>query len=380
MEVARGNWLHKIDEEFHIHPVCALLGPRQCGKTTLVKAFAEQLNKPVHLFDCENPLHLARLENPLLSLQNLEGLVVIDEVQRRPELFPVLRVLVDENPDRKYLITGSASRDLIHQSSESLAGRIGYHQVTPFSLSEIEDWRTLWLRGGYPRSYLATSGSRSSRWRDEYIRTFLERDLSQLGFDVTPTVAAKLWRMLAHVHGQTLNLHELAGSLGMDHRTVKRYLHILEGSFMISLLKPWHNNVSKREVKAPKVYIRDSGLLHRLLHLPQDDIENHPKLGFSFEGFAIEQITRQFYDTVTPYFWATHNGAELDLFIEHEGKRIGFEIKHTDSPKITKSMHIALADLNLDHLFIIIPGAEEGFDLAENVSCVTIGKLWSGVN
>jgi predicted AAA+ superfamily ATPase len=376
MHLNREKLLNKIEEEFEIHQICALLGPRQCGKTTLAKELANQSLSSVHFFDCENPLHLARLDFPLVTFQDLQGLIVIDEVQRRPDLFPILRVLVDEDKTKQFLITGSASRDLIHQSSETLAGRIGYHQVTPFSLDEVDNWNKLWLRGGFPKSYLASSSRLSIRWRDEYILTFLERDLAALGFNITPYLIGKLWRMLAHVHGQTLNYHDLSRSLDMDQRTIKRYLQILEGAFMITLLKPWHSNLSKREVRAPKIYIRDTGLLHRLLMLTDDSIENHPKLGASYEGFAIEQLLRRFNAYQDSYFWATHNGAELDLLINHEGKKLGFEIKYTDSPKITKSMHLAIEGLQLNHLFIIIP-SKEYFQLSNKVTCVGIENIFS---
>ena len=376
MHIYRGNFLNKISQEFEIHQVCALLGPRQCGKTTLAKELASQSQIPVHFFDCENPLHLARLKSPLIAFQELQGLIVIDEVQRRPDLFPVLRVLVDEDKSKQFLITGSASRDLIHQSSETLAGRIGYYQITPFSLDEVEDWHKLWLRGGFPKSYLASSSKLSLRWRDEYILSFLERDLPALGFNITPYLIGKLWRMLAHLHGQTLNYHDLSRSLDVDQRTIKKYLHILEGAFMITLLKPWHTNLSKREVKAPKIYIRDTGLLHRLFMLPEDNIEDHPKLGASYEGFAIEQILRRFNNDQGSYFWATHNGAELDLLIHYQDKTLGFEIKYTDSPRITRSMHIALEDLQLDHLFIIIP-QKEYFPLSDKVTCLGIENIFS---
>ena len=376
MEIKRDKLLSKINEEYEVHQVCALLGPRQCGKTTLAKTYVNQIHDQVHFFDCENPLHIARLENPLLTLGSLNGLIVIDEVQLRPDLFSVLRVLVDENPNQKFLITGSASRDLLQQSSETLAGRIGYHQITPFSLEEVKDWQLLWKVGGFPRSFLARSAKSSERWRDEYIKTFLERDILYLGLEVSPQLAGKLWRMLAHMHGRILNIHSLSKSLGVDQRTVKRYLGILEGAFMINLLKPWYANLGKREVKSPKVYIRDSGLLHRLLGFSDENLEFNPALGSSFEGFAIEEIIRYFTSYEISYFWATHNGAELDLLIERGIKKLGFEIKYTDNPRITKSMRIALEDLDLDHLYLVIPG-EHNFQLDKKITCIGISNISS---
>lgn len=373
MEVLRKKLLSKINEEYLVHQVCGLVGPRQCGKTTLAKSYLSSTNHIVHFFDCENPLHIAKLENPILALEGLKGLVVIDEVQLRPDLFPILRVIVDGNRECKFLVTGSASRDLLRQSSETLAGRIGYHQITPFTISEVQDWKLLWKRGGFPRSFLATSDKLSERWCDEYIKTFLERDILKLGFEITPAIVSKLWRMLSFMHGQILNIHQLSQSLNVDQRTVRRYISILEGAFMITLLKPWHTNSKKREVKSPKVYIRDSGLLHRLLGFSQEEFAFNPKLGASFEGFVIEEIIRQFECYEKSYFWATHSGAELDLLVTN-GTKIGFEIKYTDSPHITKSMNIALNDLELEHLYLIIPGSEK-FKLAKDITCVGISNL-----
>ncbi|MEI8295396.1 MAG: ATP-binding protein [Alphaproteobacteria bacterium] len=372
MIVERKAWHEKIVKEFEVHPVCALLGPRQCGKTTLAKAYGQLI--PHHYFDCENQIHLGRLENPLFTLKDLKGCIIIDEVQLRPDLFSVLRVLVDEDPQKQFIITGSASRDLIHQSSQTLAGRIGYHQVTPFAIDEVADWKTLWVRGGFPKSFLASTLSGSLRWRDEYIKTFLERDLALLGFDVSVPLVSKLWRMLAHYHGQILNYATLATALNIDQRTLKRYLFAFEGAFMITLLKPWHANTLKREVKSPKLYIRDTGLLHRLLHIDQDDIENHPMVGSSFEGFVIENIHRIFGCTDNAFFWATHSGAELDLLVLHEGKKIGFEVKLNDRPTITKSMRISLEDLQLDHLYIVTPHSGH-YKLEPNISVVGVDDL-----
>lgn len=372
MIIDRPNLIKLVESEFAIHPVCALLGPRQCGKTTLVKTIAHKNN--YHYFDCENEIHLARLENPLYTLGSLDGLIVIDEVQLRPDLFSSIRVLVDEDINKKFLITGSASRDLIEQSSQTLAGRIGYHQVTPFTISEVQDWKQLWKRGGFAKSYLAPSNALSKRWRDEYIKTFLERDLALLGFALNPTIVSKLWRMLAHYHGQTLNYAELATSLGVDQRTIKKYVSALEGTFMIRLLKSWYNNQKKREVKTPKIYIRDSGLLHRLLYVEMDDIDNHPKCGASFEGFVIETIFALASDLEEGYFWGVHNVAEIDFLANFNGKKIGFEIKMTDSPKVTSSINEALNTLDLSEVVIVTPHAGN-FALAPKVRHVGITEL-----
>ncbi len=366
--------MSKIREEYLVHQVCALVGPRQSGKTTLAKTYLKELDTDVHFFDCENPLHIAVLQNPMLALQDLKGLIVIDEVQLRPDLFPVLRVLVDEDPECKFLITGSASRDLLRQSSETLAGRIGYHHVMPFNIEEIGDFKKLWQVGGFPKSFLASSSKSSERWREEYIKTFLERDILKLGVELSPIIASKLWRSLSYMHGQVLNIHKLSSSLMIDSRTLKKYLGILEGAFMITILRPWYNNPSKREVKSPKIYIRDTGILHSLLGLNEDQMMFNPNLGASFEGFAIEQIISYMDGYEKSFFWATHSGAEVDLLITNGNAKIGFEIKYTNSPKITKSMHTAINDLNLDHLYLVIPG-EECFRMDSNISCVGVASL-----
>lgn len=372
MFVDRPKLTELVESEFAIHQVCALLGPRQCGKTTLVKKIAGLNN--YHYFDCENTIHLSRLENPLYTLRALDGLIVIDEVQQRPDLFSAIRVLVDEDPNKRFLITGSASRDLIQQSSQTLAGRIGYHQLTPFTIAEAPDWKLLWKRGGFPKSYLASNDSLSRRWRDEYIKTFLERDLALLGFDFNPSIVGKLWRMLAHYHGQTLNYAELSASLGIDQRTVKKYILALEGTFMVRLLKPWHSNQKKREVKTPKIYIRDSGILHRLLHVEMDDIDNHPKCGASFEGFIIETIFALISDLDEGYFWGVHNVAEIDFLASINNKRIGIEIKMTDSPKVTSSMNESLSILDLTEIVIVTPHPGN-FSLAPKIRHIGITEL-----
>lgn len=359
----------QIGFQFNIHSVCALLGPRQVGKTTLAKDYAKQFSE-VHFFDLENPLDLSRLENPMLTLSHLQAdLIVIDEIQRRPELFPILRVLVDEKV-RKFLILGSASRDLLQQPSETLAGRIGYIELPPFSTREVKEGKKLWLRGGFPRSYLASSDEQSYAWKQSYITTFLERDISNLGFNASPVLMRKLWMMLAHYHGQILNASEIGKSLSISHHTVKKYLDILSGTFMVRLLAPWFENISKRQVKSPKIYLRDSGLLHGLFGIKDENqLESYPKLGASWEGFALEEIIKE-YNALPEecYFWATQAGAELDLLIIKDGKRIGFEFKYTDSPKITSSMRVALETLNLDHLYVVFPYENKPFLLSENIT------------
>ena len=367
----RKKYLQEIELEFRVHPVCALLGPRQVGKTTLAKMYAAvHPEKNIHFFDLENPLDLARLENPILALSGLEGLVVIDEIQRRPELFPVLRVLVDRpEKTQKILILGSASRDLISQSSETLAGRIGYIEVTPFSLAEVKKTEALWLRGGFPRSYLASNEEESYLWREAYISTFLERDIPNLGFQIPAQQIRRFWLMLAHNHGQIFNASELGRSLAISDHTARKYLDILVGTFMIRMLSPWFENLGKRQVKSPKVYFRDSGILYALLGIQSETQLNvYPKLGAFWEGFALEEVVRIFHaKNEECFFWATQSGAELDLLILKGGKRLGFEFKYTDSPKITRSMQIARDDLKLDALFVIYPG-KDVFPLSETIT------------
>jgi uncharacterized protein len=351
-----------------VHSVCGLVGPRQVGKTTLAHQYAELYQK-VHFIDLENPIDVARLQNPMLTLSNLDSdLIVIDEIQRVPELFPVLRVLVDEKP-RKFLILGSASRDLLQQSSETLAGRIGYIELTPFSVAETHEQRKLWLRGGFPRSYNAKTIQESYAWRQAYIATFMERDIPNLGFNIPAAQMRRLWMMLAHNHGSMLNYSAIGGSLDITHHTVRNYVEILAGTFMVRILEPWFENISKRQIKTPKIYVRDSGLLHALLGIQnQDQLDVYPRLGASWEGFALEEVIAVNHARPEEcYFWGVQSGAELDLLILKNGKRIGFEIKYTDAPRITKSMTTALEDLNLDHLYVIYP-QKISYPLADKIS------------
>jgi len=378
----RTNYLKDIDTHFRVHPVCAILGPRQVGKTTLAKMYVEKYApEGAYFFDLENPLDLARLENPMLALESVtQPLIVIDEIQRKPELFEILRVLVDqEKKDRIFLILGSASRDLIRQSSETLAGRIGYIELPPFSLVETKKTEKLWLRGGFPRSYLASNDSGSYLWRQNYISTFLERDIPALGFDIPAQQMRRFWLMLAHYHGQIFNASEIGRSLGVSDHTVRKYLDILAGTFMVRILYPWFENLKKRQVKSPKIYFRDSGVLYALLGITdKKQLLTHPKLGAFWEGFALEEVIRTLKaSSEMCYFWATQANAELDLFIHKEGKRLGFEFKYADAPKVTKSMRISIADLKLDHLAVLYPG-DEIFPLAENITAYGVETMASG--
>lgn len=338
-------------------PVVALLGPRQCGKTTLARQLVPV--QSANYFDLEDPISLARLDEPLTALAELRGTVVIDEVERRPELFALLRVLADrDDHPARFLILGSASPALLRQSSESLAGRVEIVEMEGFSLAEVglESATALWLRGGFPRSFLAGSDNDSLIWRRDFIRTLLENDLPQLGVRVPAATLQRFWAMLAHCHGQIWNGAELGRSLGVNQTTCRRYLDLLAGVFMVRLLQPWHANLLKRQVKAPKLYFRDTGLLHQLLQIPDPDaLLRHPRLGASWEGFVIEQLLAT-WRPEGAWFWATHGGAELDLLVLHHGQRIGVEIKRSDAPRLTSSMRQALADLELDRLLVITPG------------------------
>ena len=358
-------FMQRISDLFQIARVVALLGPRQSGKTTLARRFASSISQPfneaLNYFDLEDQAHLERLANPRLALESLKGLVVIDEVQHRPDLFPTLRVLCDrEDKPARFLILGSASRDLIRQGSESLAGRIGFVEVTPFSLAETgpETADTLWLRGGFPPSFLASSEQASWLWREAYVKTFLERDIPALGIQIPATTLRRFWMMLAHYHGQQFNASELGKSLRVADTTVSRYLDILAGTFMVRRLTPWFENLKKRQIKTPKIYFRDSGILHRLLGIPgMEQMVTHPKLGASWEGFAVEQIIRAHGASEEEvYYWGVHSQAELDLLLFHDGRRIGFEVKYTDAPKVSSSQRAALELLRLDSLTIVCPG------------------------
>lgn len=364
-------------------PVVAILGARQVGKTTLARQVVQTAAGPSTRFDLEDPDDLARLGEPKLALQDLEGLIVIDEVQRRPDLFPLLRVLADR-PDSttRFLLLGSASPDLLKQSSETLAGRIVYHELRGFALDEvgIDTADELWLRGGFPRSFLAPTLTASSEWRRAFVRTFLERDLPQLGIQVPSSTLHRFWRMLAHYHGQTWNGAEISRSLGVAGSTVRRYLDVLSGALVVRQLAPWYENVGKRQVKSPKVYVVDTGLLHTLLGLgTRADLERHPKVGASWEGFVLaELVTRIGARDDETYFWATHAGAELDLLIVRGNRRLGFEVKRTTAPSTSKSMRSAIESLGLERLDVIHAG-EHSYPLGEGIRAVSFRRLFEDI-
>jgi len=355
--------------------VAAIIGPRQCGKTTLARQFVPP-GSP-NYFDLEDPASLARLSEPDIALRPLRKLVVIDEVQRRPELFPLLRVLADRRPlPARFLILGSASPELLQQSSETLAGRLETVPLEGFRLADLgaAAQSRHWLRGGFPLAYLARSESDSMAWRQQFLQTFLERDMPQLGVTIPATAMRRFWTMIAHYHGQIWNAAEMARAMARNESTVRRYLDLMTGVFMVRQLPPWFENLGKRQVKAPKVYVRDTGLLHALLGITnRQDLESHPKVGASWEGYAVEEVLKAFRPD-DAYFWATHNGAELDLLLFRNGRRIGIECKRTDAPRLTPSMRIALSDLKLDRLYVLYPG-DKAYSLAKNVEVVPLGEF-----
>lgn len=370
----RKHYLQLIDFSFSVNPVVALLGPRQCGKTTLARMYLERENQSqkIHYFDLEDPEDIILLQNPKLILEPLTGLIVIDEIQKLPEVFPLIRVLVDSQKNRKkFLILGSASRDLIRQSSESLAGRISHIELTPFSLEEVHDLKKLWIRGGFPKSYLSDTLKQSIEWRKEYISAFLERDIPNLGFNIPAQSLRRFWMMMTAYHGNIFNASEIGRSLGLTGPTIRRYLDILTGTFMIRQLQPWFENITKRQVKSPKVFFRDSGLFHTLLGVNEEEaIFRNIKLGASWEGFALESIIRV-HDVSQEecFFWAVHEQAEIDLLLFLKGERIGFEFKWTDAPKLTRSLKTAFDTLNLSQCYVIYPG-EKKYPLDENILVV----------
>jgi hypothetical protein len=356
--IARQELVGRVRAGLRANPAVALLGPRQCGKTTLARQLAG--DTPSAYFDLENPVDVARLSEPMTALESLRGLVVIDEVQRRPNLFPVLRVLLDRKPVRaRFLVLGSASPELLQQSSETLAGRIAMLEMSGFTLAElgVGELTRLWLRGGLPRAFLARSERASVTWREDFIRTFLERDLAQLGVRVPAGTMRRFWTMTAHYSGGIWNSSQIGRALGEAHTTVRRHRDALAGALVVRVLEPWHENVGKRLVKSPKVYIRDSGLLHALLGIgDRRQLESHPASGGSWEGFVIEQLLTHLAKSEA-YYWRTQAGAELDLLLFLKGRRIGVEIKRADAPTMTPSMASALRDLELHRLFVIYPGS-----------------------
>jgi len=373
--VPRIRLLENIRASLARNPITVLTGPRQSGKTTLARELLAE--DSINYFDLEDPVSLARLEQPMTALSSLQGLVVIDEVQRRPDLFPLLRVLADRaDSAARFLILGSASGELMRQSSESLAGRVERLDITGFLLEELGAKATprLWLRGGFPLSYLARSEADSLRWRKHFIQALLERDLPQWGVRVPATALLRFWTMLAHYHGQTWNAAEPARSLGVKPITMRRYLDLLTDAQMIRQLLPWHANLKKRQVKSPKIYVRDSGLLHQLLAIGTErDLLSHPKLGASWEGMVIEQILGS-EEHEEAWFWATHQGAEVDLLLRRGDRMLGVECKRADAPRATRSMRVALSELGLERIAVLYPGARR-YPLADRIEAVPLSTL-----
>jgi predicted AAA+ superfamily ATPase len=363
-------------------PVVAIVGARQVGKTTLARMVAGKQERVATFFDLEDPRDRARLTDPMLALEPLRGLVVLDEIQRTPELFPVLRVLADRpKGTARFLVLGSAGPQLLRQSSESLAGRIAYYELGGLSLDEVRARDELWVRGGFPASFLAPSDAGSVRWRREFVRTFTERDLPQLGIGVPAETMRRFWTMLAHAHGHTLNASAIARSFGVSDATVRRYLDSLTSALVTRQLRPWHENIKKRQVRAPKIYVADTGILHTLLGLDSKEaVESHPQAGSSWEGFVVTNVLERLGTTwdSDAYFWATHAGAELDLVVIRGVRRRGFEVKRTVSPRVTPSMRSALEDLRLDHIDVIHAGRDT-FSLADRIRAVAADRIWKDI-
>ena len=371
------NALRSLLEQF---PVVAMIGPRQGGKTTLARQLASQWQGAVHFFDLEDPRDAARLASPMLALEPLIGLVILDEIQTQTQLFPVLRVLADRTPCvTRFLILGSAAPELAQQSAESLAGRVAYHELTGFNLAEVgvDNTRRLWLQGGFPRAYLEPQAA-SVRWRQAFSRTYLERDIPALGLRLPAATLRRFWGMLAHYHGQTWNGAELARAFGVSEKTVRHYLDILSATFMVRVLPPWHENLGKRSVKAPKIYLADSGMLHTLLGLENEAVlMSHPKVGASWEGFAMAQVIAALGATPEQcHYWKLHTGAELDLLIQRNGERRGFEFKLTDSPRSSASMHSAMQSLRLTSLHVVHAGAHS-YPMAEGIHALALADVLS---
>lgn len=376
--LARPRRLRTLRTQLRRHPVVGVLGARQVGKSTLARDLARS-RRHVVFFDLEDPRDLARLADPLLALEGRRGLVVLDEIQRRPDLFPALRVLADRRPlPARFLVLGSASPDLLRQTSESLAGRIAFEPLTGLSLDEVGagSIERLWLRGGFPRAYLVRSDRDSADWRRQFVRAFVERDVPQLGVGVNPAALGRFWAMLAHYHGQIWNASEFAQAFGTSEASVRRYLDVLVDTFVVRRLAPWAENLSKRQVKSPKVYLADSGLLHTLLGLDERlDIERHPKVGASWEGFGIAQVVERLGARPDEcFFWGTHAGAELDLLVVRGRRRLGFEFKRTTAPEVTRSMWIALQDLGLASLNVVHAG-QDSFPLDRRVRALALARI-----
>lgn len=369
--IQRPQEIETIRKLTDIFPVTAILGARQVGKSTLAK----ELNTDFY-FDLENPIDLLKFENPQYLFNSVSGFVVIDEVQRKPELFPYLRFLCDNRHDLRFVLLGSASPDLMKNTSESLAGRIGYHFLGGFSLREVDfDYRKLWVQGSFPRAFLLDT-ELSNLWKENFIATFLERDVPQLGINIPSQTLRRFWTMLAHYHGQILNFSELSRSFGVSDMTIRRYIEILEGTFMVRLLQPWYENLGKRLVKSPKLYFRDTGILHSLLTIgDESQLLSHPKLGASWEGFCIENVIRLLVKkTGYFYFYSTHSGGEIDLLWDSGGKKYGLEVKFTDTPRISRSLTTSINDLGLTKAWIIYPG-NETIDLSDIVTVLPVNKV-----
>ena len=375
MKVSRPNLSQQVLRGLKRVPAVVLLGPRQCGKTSLARWISAQQGGSTY-FDLENPADLQALSEPMTTLGALRGLVVIDEVQRRPELFPVLRVLLDRRPVRsRFLILGRAAPELLLQASESLAGRISLIEMSGFNTGEVgmDSWRRLWLRGGFPKSFLAPSLQASRAWREDFIRTFLERDLAELGVRMPAAAVRRFWTMVAHGSGGIWNGSAIGNSLGESHTTVRRRLDLLSGALVVRVLQPWFQNLSKRQVKSPKVYVRDSGLLHSLLGIgSQIELDRHPQVGASWEGFVIEQLLMQVQDREA-YYWRTQTGAELDLLLPRGARRWGVEVKYADAPRLSASMGIAVRDLQLHRLLVVYPGTRS-YQLAPGIEAVPLAN------
>ena len=377
--LARRAALEALEAAFRRAPIVALLGPRQVGKTTLAREFAGRARGPATRFDLEDPRDLSRLEEPAAALEPLRGLVVLDEIQRLPEVFPVLRVLADRPGEpAKFLILGSAGPGLLRQSSETLAGRIVFQEMAGFNSAEtgVDELPRLWLRGGFPRSFLAGDDHASFAWRRDFARTFLERDLPQLGAQRSAPALRRFWTMTAHLHGQTWNHAELARAFGAATSTVRGYRDLLEAALMIRVLPPWSTNLGKRQVKSPKVYLRDSGLLHYLLDIrTRGDLDGHPKVGASFEGLAINELLAHIgAQPEECFFWRAHTGAEVDLLIVRGRERLAFEIKRSTAPRTTRSMHTAMDDLGLDRLDVIHAGRDTWM-LRDRIQAVSVYRI-----
>jgi predicted AAA+ superfamily ATPase len=379
MEILRTKELGVLKARIKDFKVVAILGPRQCGKTTLARQFARsQPLGQVTWFDLENPADLAKLDQPMMALESVRGTVILDEIQRRPDLFPVLRVLVDRPESARYLVLGSASPDLLRQSSETLAGRITFMELGGFSIDSLPagQVRRLWIRGGFPPSYLARSNQVSFQWRQDFITTFLERDIPNLGIRIPSPRLRRFWMMLSHYHGQIFNSSDVGRSLMVSDTAARHYLDVLTQTFVVRQVQPWFYNTRKRLVKRPKVYIRDSGLLHTLMDVTSyEDLHSHPRLGVSWEGFALEQVIQHLgLREHEVFFWAVHTGGELDMVFRRHGRLCGVELKYQDAPRMTPSMQSALAELELAYLWVVYPG-KESYSLAKNVTVIPLTEL-----